>query len=353
MKRQAILSLLAALTAVVVAPAGVAQTASTASILFSRTYTAGDGSTYSALYRVKPSGENVVPLTSAVAGIDYHPGDWSPSGSSIVFEHLRADRPGRSQLFVVDRQGSSSRRITSGQYLHQQPSWGPGGVIAYISDRGNHNLCLSVVHADGQGQRDLFCPHIFDRPTEPMTLSTPKWTPSGKSVVFEAAAYEDNLDGYWISHVYRVNVTTGAVVQLTEQQLFEQTALEIAPDGKQGVYAFVYGDGPMHHVDFITGTQTQLAFGKSPRYSRDGSKVAFNQDDRVFVMNADGSDVHAAIADPNPNAVYSIADWSWDHTRLLVNKVGQNRRMQIVDLASGTTSNVSEGTAALGGWYHY
>jgi len=238
--------------------------------------------------------------------------------------------------------------------MHQQPSWGPGGIVAYISDRGSHNLCLSVVQANGQGQRDLFCPNIFDRPTEPMTMSTPKWTPSGKSVVFEAAAYEDNLDGYWISHVYRVNVTTGNVVELTQQQLFGQAVLAVAPNGKRGAYDELEGSpGAIYQVDFATGARTMLTAGTSPHYSPDSSKIAFKSDDQIFVMNADGSDIRAAIAAPDPEAVYSIADWSWDGKRLLINKVGEDRRMQIVDLSTGTTMDVGRGTATQGGWYHY
>jgi hypothetical protein len=70
-------------------------------------------------------------------------------------------------------------------------------------------------------------------------------------------------------------------------------------------------------------------------------------------MNADGSDMVPVIANPNPNAVYWVADWSWDGTRLLVNKVGENRRMQFLDLATGAATTVSDGTAAQGGWYHF
>lgn len=353
MKSPAILSLLVALAASSVAPAGMAQGASTAAILLSRSYSASDGSTYSALYRVSPSGQNLVPLTSAQPGIDNEPGSWSPSGSSLVYEHFRSTSPAVSQLSVVDRQGSSARRITSGQYKHQQASWGPGGVIAYVADRGNHHFCLAVVHADGQGQRDLFCPNIFDRPTEPMTLSTPKWTPSGKAVVFEAAAYEDNLDeSYWISHVYRVNVTTGAVTELTQQQLIEQTALEVAPDATHGIYAFVYAARPMALVDFASGTQTTLGFGRSPRYSHDGGRIAFTQPGQVYVMNADGSNPHPVLANPDPSATYTVADWSWDGTRLLVTKTAAKSVLQTVDLATGNASYVTGGAAADRGWFH-
>jgi Tol biopolymer transport system component len=353
MKCQAILSLLVAVAAAAGAPLCAAQTASTPAVLFSRTYVAGDGSTYSGLYRIKPSSEQTVPLTITLPGVTFRPGDWSPDGSQIVYERLVADTSRESQLFVTGRQGPSDHPITGGNYMHQQPSWGPGGLIAFVSDRGNHKLCLSLVHADRSGQQDLFCPDIFDRPSEAMTLSTPKWNPSGKAVIFEAAAWEDNLEeSDWVSHVYHVNVTTGSAVELTQQHLPSQTELTVAPDVKQGIYGHRYTVGSMYHVNFGTGTLTQLGDGRSPKYSRDGSMVAFDRSTQVYVMNADGSNVHPVIADPDPNAGYSVADWSWDGSRLLVNKTGLAPLMQIVDLATGATRDVGAGSAAYYGWYH-
>lgn len=352
MKHQAILSMVVAVAAAMGAPC-IAQTASTPSILFSRTYVAGDGSSYSAVYRVKPSGEQVVPLTLVAPGSNFRPGDWSPNGGRIVYEDHLVYGSAQSQLVVVDRQGVGDRQITSGNYMHQEPSWGPNGLVAFISDRGNHNLCLSLAHSDSQGQQDLFCPDIFDRPGEPMTLSTPKWNPSGKAVIFEAAAWQDNLEeSDWVSHVYRVNVTTGATVELTRQHLPDQTELTVAPDVTQGVYGPRYAVGTMYRVDFRTGTLTQLGSGRSPKYSRDGSMVAFDQGNQVYVMNADGSNVHPVMADPDPSAGYSVADWSSDGTRLLVNKTGLAPLMEIVDLATGATRDIGVGSAAYNGWYH-
>jgi Tol biopolymer transport system component len=185
-----------------------------------------------------------------------------------------------------------------------------------------------------------------------MTLSTPKWNPSGRSVIFEAAAWEDNIDGGWVSHVYRVNVSTKAVVELTQQLLPDQTELTVAPDVKQGIYGDRYRVGGMYHVDFGTGTLTPFGEGRSPKYSRDGSMIAFDRGNQVYVMNGDGTNVRAVIADPDPNAGYTVADWSWDGTRLLVNKTGLGPLMQVVDLASGATRDVGAGSAAYYAWYH-
>jgi Tol biopolymer transport system component len=352
MKCQTILSLLVAMAGATAAPLCIAQTSSPAAILFSRAYVAGDGSTYTGLYRVRPSGQETVPLTIAIPGATFRPGDWSPNGANVVYERVVTDFSLESQLFVTDRQGQGGRQITSGSYLHQQPSWGPDGQIAFVSDRGRHNFCVSLAHADRTGQEDLFCPDIFDRPTEPMTLSTPRWNPSGRSVIFEAAAWEDNIDGGWVSHVYRVNVSTKAVVELTQQLLPDQTELTVAPDVKQGIYADKYRVTGMYHVVFATGALTPVGNGRSPKYSRDGSRIAFDRGNQVYVMNADGTNVRAVIADPDPTAGYTVADWSWDGTRLLVNKTGLAPLMQIVDLSTGATRDVGAGSAAFHGWYH-
>lgn len=353
MKRRTIIPLLVSLAAAAAAPLAAAQTTSAAAILFSRTYVAGDGSPYSGVYRVKPSGAQTVPLTFTLGGVNFRPGDWSPDGGSIVYELVDASWSRQSQLFVVDRQGSGRHQITGGSYMHRQPSWGPGGQIAFISDRGDHDLCLSLAHADGTSQHDLFCPHIRDRASEPMALSTPKWNPTGKAVVFEAAAWEANLDeSDWISHVYRVNTATGAAVELTRQRFLDQTELTVAPNAQHGMYANRYTVGPMYHVDFGTGHKSAFGNGRAPKYSRDGHRIAFDRGNQVYVINADGTHEHAVIADPDPTAGYSVADWSWDGTRLLVNKTGLAPMMQIVDLATGSTRDVGAGSAAYYGWYH-
>lgn len=366
-KRQASLSFLAFLVTAGVAPVGAQSLPAytTASILFSRTnWRAIDSSHDAVLYRVKPAGGTVVPLTPVTYHVDYVGGRWSPGGGSIVYERAPQSGSTPSQLFVVDRQGAAPRQITTGPST--QPSWGPGATIAFVT-AANGNVCLGAVRADGTHQRIAFCPPPQSGLRNyAVEMSTPQWTPNGKGVYVDVGAYEADLDPRWVSRVYRVNLVTGTVTKMTEQYFGDLESggdaqtLAIAPDGKHGVYADYLG-GPLQLIDFSTGTlKTLPIIGSSPVYSKDGSQIAFNQRmttdpryNRVFVMNADGSNPHAVIASPDPEAEYSVADWSPDDTRLLVNKVGNDRLLQIVTLATGATTTVTKGTADKGAWFHF
>ena len=336
------------------------------SILFSRTnWRAFDSSSDTVLYRVKPSGDNVVPLTPVTYHVDYRGGSWSPSGGSIVYERDPQAASEPSQLFVVDRQGSGTHQITSGPGVHTQASWGPGATIAFVtSDSGA--ICLAAVRADGSHQRILFCPPHESGLRDYYVMSTPQWTPSGKSVLVEVGADEANLEPRWFSRVYRVNVSTGASVKLTEQVFGDPDTggdpqtLAIAPDGKHGIYnAQASPANAMQLVDFSTGMRTPLAAtGESTLYSRDGSQIAFVHymptspyTRELLVMNANGSNPHPVIAAPDPDAYYTVADWSYDGTRLLVNKVANDRLLQIVNLTTGTATTVTKGTAFKHDWY--
>jgi len=357
MKRQAILSLLAVVAAAVVAPAGFAQTASSPSILFARMSVLADGNTYAGLFRVKPSGENVVPLISPTIGVNASWPRWSPGGSAIVFEQSHADRTDRSQLFVMDRQGGSLRRITSGAYHHQAPSWGPG-IIGYIADRGNHNLCLAVVHADGTGQRDVFCPHVQNKPNRPMRLWIRRWIDS-QNLYLEAQAF--SYDRGAVSHIYRVNVATGAAVKVGKFDIGQLTEMDLSPDGSRAVYDYagavdsrIWARG-IQIADLNANTLTWAFQGYTAKFSPDGTKIAFSRGWQVYLMNPDGSDVQPVLADPDPNAGYQVMDWSWDGTRLLLHKgirTTNQSMMQIVDIATGAARDVEEGSAAPDGWYH-
>lgn len=361
MKRKASLPILALLALALAAPVVAAQDASTASILFTRNKIHPEDSTRSSsLYRVNPSGGRGVPLTPWTLGVDYRSGSWSPNGSSVVYEQVHQLTPDHTQLFVVDRQGSGAHRITSGPYRHQQPSWGPGSTIAFVTDMGDQQ-CLSVVKASGKGQRDLFCPIIYTRPSTPPVMSTPQWTADGKSLLIEIGAYARCcLEPYWVSRVYRVDAATGTAVRITRQEFDDRASMTLSPDGTHGVYAYNYSLGSMILVDYANDTRTLLPAGFVPRYSRDGSRIAFVRhaaastdfwNGTVYVMNADGSDAHPAVGDPDPDAAYSIGDWSRDGSRILLDKVDDQHLMQIVDLATGAATTVSKGTAGKGAWF--
>lgn len=350
MKNNVSIPILAFAAATLAAPVASAQTH--ASILFTRTnHRAVDNSTDTILYRVKPSGDNVVQLTPMTFHVDYGAGRWSPGGGSIVYERAEQSPGTDWQLFVVNRQGGSPRQITTGPGKHTQAAWGPNATIAYITNETGKN-CLGAVRADGTQQRIVFCPSREPYHRGYNGMSTPQWTPGGKSVFVEVGDYGPGLDPEWFSRIFRVNVTTGAVTKLTEQMFGDPQYVTISSDGTHAVYADDEGDiVPMRRVDLATGSSTTLTTGTMPRFSKDGRKIAFIRDEHVWLMRADGTNVREAIADPGPNARYRFADWSSDGKRILVDKIANDRFLQIVYLPSGSARTVTKGTAEAGAWF--
>lgn len=345
------------LTALGASPAA-AQTAN-ASILFTRTITrAIDGAHGTALYRVQPSGTNVALLTPVSYGFDVLANSWSPSGASVVYELAKqGPQPNQhteTQLYVVDRQGGSPRQITTGTGFYEQPSWGPNGIIAFAFQQ-----CLGTVRADGTQQHIVFCPPHPPGTRGSIQVSIAGWTPSGNGVLIEAAGDEGGLEpSMWYSSVYRVNVSTGSAVKLASQVFNNSYGRELAisPDRQHGVYA----GNPMLALDFASNTLTPLSTnGQDPVYSPDGAKIAFVRTDttsphaRIYLMRADGSNVHLAPAQTNPDvAIVSIADWSYDGTRLLFDQVGNNHWVRMIDLRTRTARNVTDGVAYRHAWFH-
>lgn len=341
------------------ASSAAAQT-STASILFTRTITrAIDGAHGTQLYRVKPSGENVAVLVPVTYGADIYGASWSPGGSSVVYE-AEAVQQGNpyygSQLYVVNRQGSSPRKLTTGDRPHTAPLWGPNGIVAFVSGG-----CLGTVHGDGTQEHIVFCPPKASGQRTMYPLSLFRWTPSGNGVLIEAAGDDGGLEpSIWFSTIYRVNVSTGSAVKLAAH-MFENSyerKIDVAPDGQHAVY-----DGnPMQILDFATNTLTPLpSTGNDPLYSPDGRKIAFLRTEtnhspywtNVYVVHPDGSHLRVLTnASPNVLTYTAIADWSSDSTRLLVDQVGNDRWLQIIDLRNNTLRNVANGIAGKHAWFH-
>ncbi|MGN2254854.1 TolB family protein [Frateuria sp. GZRe12] len=352
-------SICALLLTALSASAAFAQS-STASILFTRTINrAIDGAHGTQLYRVKPSGQDLAVLVPVTYGADIYGASWSPAGSSVVYEVEAGAQTSPyygSQLYVANRQGSSPRKLTTGDRPHTKPLWGPNGIIAFVS--GN---CLGTVHGDGTQEHIVFCPPRESGQGRSYPLNLFRWTPSGNGVLIEASGDEGGLEPItWFSTVYRVNVSTGYAVKLAAH-VFDNSYerdLTIAPDNQHGVYS----GNPLQVLDFATNTLTPLpSSGFDPLYSPDGRKVAFLKTEtnhspyytNVYVVHPDGSHLRVLTnASPDVLTYTAIADWSWDSTRLLVDQVGDDRWLQIIDLRNNTRRNVTNGTADKHAWFH-
>jgi TolB protein len=92
----------------------------------------------------------------------------SPDGTRIAFA---STRDGNFDIYVMNRDGSNARRVTSNAAADTTPTWSPTGTqIAFTSDRlGVGAPEVFIMDADGLNQRQLTHEGYADRPT---------WSPS-------------------------------------------------------------------------------------------------------------------------------------------------------------------------------
>lgn len=103
---------------------------------------------------------------------------WSPDGERIVFS---GEVAGNRDLYVVDRDGSGLRRLTSHPAVEREPAWSVRGEIAFVRGR-----VLYRIRPDGTGVRRLN-----------RRGRVPDWSPDGRRLVYthERRMYTLRRDG--------------------------------------------------------------------------------------------------------------------------------------------------------------
>jgi len=204
------------------------------------------------LYKMNADGGNIQQLTNEQNVLDWSP-DWSPDGSQIVFARSSSAPTWRSEIWVMNSDGSFSHQL--GIVEGQGPDWSPdGSKIAYFNyvDGGGD---ISVMNSDGSNPIQL-----TDNPSEDWW---PKFSPDGSKIIFQS-----KRDGN--HEIYVMNSDGSNQMRLTNN----------------------------------------LTDDEDPNWSPDGTKIAFismrDGHYEIYTMNADGSN-QIRITDTNGHAI--DPDW--------------------------------------------
>lgn len=201
-----------------------------------------------------------------------------------------SDRDGKTNIYVMNDDGSNVRRLTDTPMTVGSPNWSPDGQqIAFIMDLnsaepGNpqglqQQFDIFVINADGTRQMNL-----TQHPAQDFLGS---WSPNGKYLVFDSGRAGHAGDVSLEIHV--MEVATHKVWQLTNFEFASDP--KWSPDGTQIVYESVKrGEGRHIHIMDADGTnprpllrQPRKGFGGRvvgsyfPSWSPDGQYILYNE----------------------------------------------------------------------------
>jgi len=269
----------------------------------------------------------------------------SPNGTTVVyvrsFMDIMADRR-RSNLWIVDIDGSNHRPLTTGNENHHSPRWSPAGDrLLYLSGEEHTAQVYCRWMDTGQTARLAQLPGPASgiswspdgtmvafsmpvrAPAEPFVKMPPKprgatWADAPK--VIDKVVYRMDGLGYvpdMFFHLFVLPADGGSPRQITSGN-FHHRNPHWMPDGRALVFSanrhadweYQPRNSEIYSVDrrtrAITALTDRLGPDTSPAVSPDGMTIAYlgfddryqgYQVTRLYVMNADGSEPRVVTGD--------------------------------------------------------
>jgi Tol biopolymer transport system component/CubicO group peptidase (beta-lactamase class C family) len=231
------------------------------------------------------------------------PGSWSSDGSRLAIQLDRRDL--NTEIYTIAPDGTDLNRLTGDLAPDILPAFSPDGSRVAFTRGSPSTSNLYLVGSDGAGETRLTELDGYE--------NSPTWFADGTRIAFVWGNGEVNGFGetgaLWAIDADGSNraVLLGARVGYPASSPDgTRIALEMRDEDHIGVF------------DLATRAVTDLGPGYVPKWSPDGSRLAFVRDTDgvidIYVMRADGTDVVQLTDDP---AFDTFPIWSPDGTTIL------------------------------------
>lgn len=139
-----------------------------------------------------------------------------PNGEQIVFQSNQSGN--RDQLYIINRDGTNRRALTTGENLNKQPDVSQDGrKVLFVSYR-RRNYDIYEMNLDGTGERRLT--------TNSRAEDTPRYAPDGRSFFY----LRDEGGGAKRVYQQQLADTTGATAQAQTPDRVFVASFDVSPD---------------------------------------------------------------------------------------------------------------------------
>lgn len=275
--------------------------------------------------------------------------DQGPFAGVIAFQRvINAD----SQIFIIAPTGEGKKPVSQGQGWDFMPAISPDGKwVAYY--RFEPSSQLTNVYAVDLAQ-SVFVPKLLtDIGTHNLQFSALKWSPDGDSILYASI---DTLD---ISDIFIIDVPTGRVTDIFEENIYYDEAPDWSPDGSQFVFAsnrpnsddpllnLYLADANGQNLVKLTDSNRNGWVDSLPSWSPDGEKIAFWRYNYIISGTFEGGPAGVWLLDMTTNEanllyqaqtplIENPPTWSPDGKHLaFIELVDSQHILRVIDMESG------------------
>jgi Tol biopolymer transport system component len=269
---------------------------------------------------------------------------YGPAANGLIAYEADGD------ILLGDPTNGTSRPLITGPTADGPAFFSRDGTrLLVFRENRNGGDHLVVANADGSDLRQLTTERLMD-------ITAGDWSGDGRFIVLVSRQGVSRMTVFEIEADTAIPLDVGMAVT---------DAFFVPPDSRE--ILFTSGNQStlaMYLVDRAGGTPRRLAPGGGPRYSPDGSRIAYNVVEnvpnstevvtvRLHVMNADGTN-DIVIADEPGIWYQNVMAWSPDGTKLLVIRgYDENRRRVLAILQADGRGSVTEYDVGLRGRDHW
>ena len=229
---------------------------------------------------------------------------WSPDGRRLAFVGILAEAiDDRSEIFVIDADGSNLVRVTDDDLYDDGPAWSPDGTRLAFRQASVDPLYASLVNSEVVVVGTDLSGSAVLGPGE-----SPAWSPDSQQLAM--AVLDNGASGIWIQPA------NGGERRQVSHASSPKASVAWSPDGLRVVIA----SSGLAVVDLDTGAITTLTVDPvgrpawSPRGTIAFSSGAGSEAPGVFVIEADGQGLARAAS----TGMRPVPAWSPDGRRLLL-----------------------------------